>query len=37
MADGNNGDLFFDCLEILVDPILVFGLLFGFEIAVKFL
>ena len=33
---GNNGDVFSDGVEILVDLVLVFGLIFGLEIAVKF-
>ena len=33
---GNNGDVFSDGVEILVDLVLVFGLIFGLEIAVRF-
>ena len=34
VADGNNGDVFSDLVEILV---LVFALIFGLEIAIKLL
>ena len=37
VADGNNGDVFSDRVEILVNLVLVFGLIFGLEITVKFL
>ena len=36
VAHGNNGDVFSDRVEIAVDLLLVFGLVFGLEIAVKF-
>ena len=36
-ADGNNGDIFSDRAEILVDLVLAFGLTFGLEITVTFL
>ena len=37
VANGNNGDVFSARAEILVDLLMVFGLIFGLEIAVKFL
>ena len=37
VANGNNGDVVSDRVEILVDLLLVFGLIFGLEIAMKFL
>ena len=37
VAYGNNGDVFSDRVEILVDLVLVFALIFGLEIAVKLL
>ena len=37
VADDNIGDVFYGRVEILVDLVLVFGLIFGLEIAVKFL
>ena len=37
VAHGNNGDVFSDRDEVLIDLLLVFGLIFGLEIAMKFL
>ena len=37
VVGGNNGDVFSDQVEILVDLVLVFGLIFGLEITVTFL
>ena len=37
VADANNGDVFSDRVEILIDLVLAFGFIFGLEIAVKFL
>ena len=35
VAEVNNRDVFFNLVEILIDLVLVFGLIFGLEIAVK--
>ena len=37
VAHGINGDVFSDRAEVLIDLLLVFGLIFGLEIGMKFL